>query len=160
MKKVLKYTKVQTTIKDTQNALKEFYIMHNILASEKLSASTQPRKSKRSTMKTNLKKWQRLRFFVSLKPAILPTLLQMRIDNTLKVRILIDVVHAMKFIHKQNMMHSNLKMESILLNSFFETKLVDFGLISIKEELGIWRIASKRRWFFSIHVARDGIRRK
>ena len=84
-----------------------------------------------------LEKVTTIAIFLSLKHAILPTLLQMRIDDTLKVRIFIDVVHAMKFIHKQNMMHSNLKMESILLNSFFETKLVDFSLTSIKEELGI-----------------------
>ncbi|KAK8839146.1 hypothetical protein M9Y10_027938 [Tritrichomonas musculus] len=55
------------------------------------------------------------------------------LDNTLKARIVIDIVHALNFIHKHNMMHRDIKIENIMLNSAFEAKIVDFGLVRIDE---------------------------
>lgn len=47
------------------------------------------------------------------------------LDNTLKVRI----AHALNFIHKNNMIHRDVKVENNMLNSDFDAKVVDFGLI-------------------------------
>lgn len=39
----------------------------------------------------------------------------------------------MNHLHKRGMMHRDLKIDNIILNSFFETKLVDFVLVRITE---------------------------
>lgn len=51
------------------------------------------------------------------------------LDNTLKVRIAVEVAHALNFIHKNNMIHRDVKVENNMLNSDFDAKVVDFGLI-------------------------------
>lgn len=63
----------------------------------------------------------------------LKEILNSNINNTLKTRIVLDIVHAMNFIHKKGMMHRDLKIENIMINEFFETKIVDFGLVKITE---------------------------
>lgn len=55
------------------------------------------------------------------------------LNNTLKVRIAIEVSHALNFIHNQKMIHRDVKIENIMLNSVFEAKVVDFGLVRINE---------------------------
>lgn len=55
------------------------------------------------------------------------------INNTLKTRIVVEIVHAMNYIHKHGMIHRDLKIDNIMLNSVFEVKLVDFGLVRIHE---------------------------
>lgn len=55
------------------------------------------------------------------------------IKNTLKVRIVIEVAHAMKYIHKNGMIHRDLKVENIMLNAVLNCKVVDFGLVRILE---------------------------
>ena len=57
------------------------------------------------------------------------------IKNTLKVRIIIEIAHAMKFIHSKGLIHRDLKIENIMLNSVYEAKVVDFGLVRIHEFL-------------------------
>ena len=54
-------------------------------------------------------------------------------DNTLKVRIVVEIAHAINFIHRRGMIHRDIKVENIMLNSCFEAKLVDFGLVRIEE---------------------------
>lgn len=41
----------------------------------------------------------------------------------------------MKFIHNKGLIHCDLKVENIILNSVYECKVVDFGLVRIHEFL-------------------------
>lgn len=47
----------------------------------------------------------------------------------MKIKIIIEIAHAMNYIHKKGMIHRDLKIENIMLNSVYQSKLVDFGLI-------------------------------
>ena len=58
-----------------------------------------------------------------------------KINNTLKTKIIIEIAHAMNFIHKKGMIHRDLKIDNIRLNSIFEVKIIDFGLVRIHEVL-------------------------
>ena len=62
-------------------------------------------------------------------------ILKSEITNTLKARIVIEITHAMKFIHNKGLIHRDLKVENIMLNSVYEYKVVDFGLVRIHEFL-------------------------
>ena len=61
--------------------------------------------------------------------------LKKSINNTLKARIALDVAHAMNFLHKSGLIHRELKVENIMLNSFLETKLIGLGFVRINELL-------------------------
>ncbi|KAK8846481.1 hypothetical protein M9Y10_020504 [Tritrichomonas musculus] len=50
------------------------------------------------------------------------------IKNTLKTRILVEVAHGMRFIHENNLIYRVLKIDSIMLNSVFQAKIIDFSL--------------------------------
>lgn len=50
------------------------------------------------------------------------------ISNTLKARIAVEVAFGMKHIHSLGMMHRDLKLENIMMNSVFHSKIIDFGL--------------------------------
>lgn len=63
----------------------------------------------------------------------LNTILNTNINNTFKTRIVLDIVHAMKFLHDKGMMHRDLKIENIMLNALLETKIVDFGYVKLSE---------------------------
>ena len=41
----------------------------------------------------------------------------------------------MSFIHKLGMIHRDLKVDNIMLDSNYDAKLIDFGLVSINESL-------------------------
>lgn len=58
---------------------------------------------------------------------------KLNISNTLKVKIAIEIAHALKYIHQNGLIYRDLKIENIMLNSVFETKLIDFGLVRIHE---------------------------
>ena len=55
------------------------------------------------------------------------------LNNTLKTRIVVEVCHALNYLHKNKMIHRDLKIENIMLNSVYQAKLVDFGLVRIHE---------------------------
>ncbi|KAK8846911.1 hypothetical protein M9Y10_019479 [Tritrichomonas musculus] len=133
-KKVIKYKKDQTTIKDAQNVLKEFHFLHEmnhpcickaigINTSEKLEI----------VVNGETKEVTTISLFLEFLEYGLNDVLQMKINNTMKAKIVVDVVHAMNHIHKKGIMHRDLKIDNIMLNSIFETKLVDFGLVKINE---------------------------
>ena len=44
--------------------------------------------------------------------------------NTHKTKIVVEVAHALNFIHKHHMIHRDLKIENIMLNSALEVKLM------------------------------------
>lgn len=50
------------------------------------------------------------------------------ISNTLKARIALEVAFGMKHIHGLGMMHRDLKLENIMMNDLFESKINDFCL--------------------------------
>lgn len=51
------------------------------------------------------------------------------INNTLKIRISIEIAFGMSYIHSMGMMHRNLKLENILLNYAYEFKIINFDLV-------------------------------
>lgn len=55
------------------------------------------------------------------------------LNNTLKTKIVIEIVHAMNYIHKHGMIHRNLTIDNIRLNKDFEAKIIGFNLIKIYE---------------------------
>ena len=133
-KKVLKYNKGQATIKDAQNALKEFQVLYGIdypcicksvavNMSETIEVIVKGEKQKVTTVS----------LFLEYLEYSLDEVLKSKINNTLKVKIVLEIVHAMKYLHKRGMIHRDLKIENIMLNSVLETKLVDFGLVRINE---------------------------
>lgn len=50
-------------------------------------------------------------------------------NNTLKIRIVIELVHGMNFIHKQGLIHRDLKIDNIRLNSVYESKIIDLIIL-------------------------------
>ena len=55
------------------------------------------------------------------------------INSTSKSLIVLNAVHAINFLYKKGLIQRNLKIENIILNALFETKIVDFGFASISE---------------------------
>lgn len=54
-------------------------------------------------------------------------------SNTIKTRIIIEIIHGMIYIHKRSLLHRDLRMENIRLNSLLNAKIVDFGFAKINE---------------------------
>ena len=50
-------------------------------------------------------------------------------SNTLKVRVAVEVAFGMSHLHSRGMMHRDLKLENVMMNSVFESKVIDFGLV-------------------------------
>ena len=50
------------------------------------------------------------------------------LTNTLKSRIALEVATGMSYIHKNGMIHSDLRIENIMLNSVLEAKIIGLGL--------------------------------
>ncbi|KAK8838865.1 hypothetical protein M9Y10_032907 [Tritrichomonas musculus] len=55
------------------------------------------------------------------------------LSNTLKVRIAVEVAFGMSHLHSRGMMHRDLKLENIMMNSVFDSKIIDFGLVHASE---------------------------
>lgn len=136
-KKVLKCTS-KITMKNAQNAMKEFEILRkishpcickaiNINIGEKIEIKDEDGDQLESTT---------IALFLEFVDYKLSDILKKEdISNTSKVRIVLDIVHAMNFLHKHGMIHRNLTIENIMLNAFFNTKLVNFGLAKVSESI-------------------------
>ncbi|KAK8843865.1 hypothetical protein M9Y10_024941 [Tritrichomonas musculus] len=135
-KKVIKYRNGQTTIKDAQNALKEFNVLYSIdhpcICRSLYLNIAEPIdivvNGKKQTVTT-------IALFLEFEEYTLNEVLTWNINNTFRTRIVVDIAHAMKYLHEKGMMHRDLKIENIMLNSLFETKLVDFGYVKISESV-------------------------
>ena len=60
------------------------------------------------------------------------------INNTLKVRVAVEVAFGMNCIHERGMMHRDLKIENVMLNYAYEAKIIDFDLVhfaAVEEEI-------------------------
>ena len=131
-KKVLKYNKGQIKIKDAKNALKEFELLHNLSHPCICKAIGINISEKAEIINDD---GEKIVLFLEFLEYKLDEVLEMKIRNTLKARIALDIAHAMKFIHKCGMMHRDLKIDNIMLNAFMETKLINFGLAKINESV-------------------------
>lgn len=60
----------------------------------------------------------------------------------------------MNFIHKNELIHRDLKIENIMVNSVFESNLVDFGLARFNE-INSQPNINERSWNTELHVTRN-----
>lgn len=128
-KKILKVE--GATFKDLQNALKEFDILHNLhhpcicYAIAINTAETYYEADEEMTTVALL-----LEFIdFTLKDCLSNNLL----NNTLKTRIVVEICHAMLYLHSKGLIYRDLKIDNVMLNSVFQVKLIDFGLARINE---------------------------
>lgn len=70
-------------------------------------------------------------FFELLQYSVKDVIAKGLMNNTLKVRIAVEVAFGMSHIHSLGMMHRDLKLENIMMNDVFNSKIIDFGLIHI-----------------------------
>lgn len=134
-KKVLKYNKGQTTIKDAQNALKEFEVLYSIThpcICKAIGINIQE-EMEITNDDGEQEEIETIALFLEYLDYNLNDILNKKISNASKVAIVLDICHAMDFLHKRGMIHRDLKIENIMLNSLFQTKLVDFGLVKLTE---------------------------
>lgn len=138
-KKILKETNDDhNAFKNVQNIIKEFEILHLLehpsickaigINISEIIKDGNIKKSKKDNEKTTIAIF--LEFIENKLSDILKSDI---INNTLKVRIVVEIAHAMNYLHKNGIIHRDLKIENIMLNSVFEVKIVDFGLIRIHE---------------------------
>ncbi len=55
------------------------------------------------------------------------------LTNTIKAQIAIEIIHAMLFIHNHGLIHRDLKIDNIRLNSLLESKIADLNLVKIND---------------------------
>lgn len=51
------------------------------------------------------------------------------LTNTLKTKIALEIAFGMSHLHKLGMIHRDLRIDNIMLNSGFEAKIINFGLV-------------------------------
>ena len=127
-KKVLKGEKA--TFKDVQNAFKEFEIIHSLnhqCICRAIAINTQEELEEGMTTISILIE------FVDFK--LKDFLASGLVSSTLKTRIIVEIVHAMRYIHSKDLIYRDLKIDNIMLNSIFQTKMIDFGLVKMNELL-------------------------
>lgn len=143
-KKVLK-TGSKTTFKNLQDAMKEFDILHSIYhpcicraiginTQEVVNTENEEEEINELEDDESPKEKTTVALYLEfLSHGLKECLTKKLMDNTLKARIVIEVAHAMNYIHKRGLIHRDLKIENIMMNSVFEAKIVDFGLAKIDE---------------------------
>ena len=53
-------------------------------------------------------------------------------NNTLKMKIAVEIAFGMQYLHSIGMIHRDLKIENVMLNSIFEAKIIDFDLVRME----------------------------
>ena len=139
-KKILKFVENdQKKFKVLQNSIKEFEILYNlnhpcicraigINTSEVITDSNISTKNRKKSEMTTIA------LFLEFEDYSIQDYLK-KMNNTLKTKIVVEIVHAMNFIHKNGLIHRDLKIDNIRLNCIFEAKIIDFGLVRIHEIL-------------------------
>lgn len=131
-KKVIKYRGDQTTVKDIQRVRKEFEVLYKLRHPCICQAYGINMHEPISEMVSNPQATT-ISLYLEFLEISMKDIMKMGINNTMKTKMVVDIVHGMKYLHQKGIIHRDLKIENIMLNSVYETKLVDFGLIRITE---------------------------
>lgn len=124
LKKVLKpEEKIQ--FKDLQNTIKEFEVLHQI---------NHPCICK--TFGMNIQEGfgdlKTIAIFLEFLDFDLKMCLDKNIlSNSMKVKIAVEVASGMSYLHKHGMIHRDLNIDNIMLNRFFEAKIINFGQVFV-----------------------------
>lgn len=130
-KKVLQQIEDKKTVKTIQNVLKEFEILHDF-NHPCLCKAIGINIAEPVSNKDDEDELTTIALFLEFLDYSLVDLLN-TLDNTLKTKNVVEIVHGMRFIHKNKMIHRNLKLENIRMNCTFDAKITDFGLVKIHE---------------------------
>ena len=140
-KKILKYVEnEEIAFKTLQNAIKEFEVLSQFshpcickaLFINTSEAITDPNISMKEGSKNAV--ITTIALFLEYEDYSLSDCLK-NMNNTLRTKIVVEIVHGMKAIHKKGLIHRDLKIENIRLNCIYEAKIIDFGLVRIHELL-------------------------
>lgn len=133
-KKVLKVSENINDFRDLKSALREFEVLHFIhhpcichAIGINISEIIRDEKGNEMSTVALFMEFIELNLDVCLKKKIL--------DNTIKTKIIIEIAQAMSFIHKLGMIHKDLKIDNIMLDSNYNTKLINFDCVDINEFL-------------------------
>ena len=127
-KKVLKVE--SASFKDLQNAMKEFEVLHRLhhpCICSAIAINTSEVLSEEEEVTTVALFIEFIDF--TLKDCLSKNML----NSTLKTRIIVELSHALRYLHSKNMIYRDLKVSNIMLNSVYQVKLIDFGLVRINE---------------------------
>lgn len=135
-KKVLKNEEEEGkfNFKDVQNAMKEFEVLYNLdhpCICRAIGINTsEPVDSNADKDMTTVALF--LEYFeIKLKDCLDKNVL----SNTMKVKIVVEIAQAMSYIHQKGLIHRDLKVDNIMIDSQWNIKLIDFGLVSIDQFL-------------------------
>ena len=132
-KKVIKEITDDRAFKTLQNAIKEIDVSGSVrhpCICDFLGYNTQERlpvfgeENEKTTVAL---------FFELLPYSVKEVASKNLLSNTLKVRIAVEVAFGMSHLHSRRMMHRDLKLENIMMNSVFDSKIIDFGLVHASE---------------------------
>lgn len=153
-KKVIKEVSDNSAFKTLQNSVKEIEVLlgiHHPCICEALGYNMQEKLPSTSTKKDSHndddddeeeeEKEEKVTsdkttialFFEYLPFSIKNVIENNMMTNTLKVRIAVDVAFGMSHIHNLGMIHRDLKLENIMMNSVLEGKIIDFGLVRVDD---------------------------
>ncbi|KAK8853734.1 hypothetical protein M9Y10_016277 [Tritrichomonas musculus] len=127
-KKVIKEVKDDNAFKTLQNALKEIDFsgsVHHPCICELLGYNTQERLpvSEGEGEKTTV-----ALFFELLPYSVKEVASKNLLSNTLKVRVAVEVAFGMSHLHRRSMMHRDLSLDKVMMNSVFDSKIIGLGL--------------------------------
>ena len=151
-KKVLKTNENQASFENFKNIIKEFEVLHQMNHPSICKAiginpqeKTQSFKEEHNEndndddddeINKKIINITTAAIFIEFLPYKLNECLEKNIlNNTLKARIAVEVAFGMSYIHHCGMMHRDLKIENVMLNSIFEAQIIDFGLVKVKDNL-------------------------
>ena len=132
-KKVIYLDKNEFSFKEMQNAMKEFEILHVmnhpcICQAIGINTSEVIKNEESEEEITTIALFLE---FIDYKLRDLMT--KNYLNNTLKARIVLEIAHAMNYLHKLGHIHRDLNADNIMLNSVFQVKIIDFGMAKINE---------------------------
>lgn len=137
-KKIIKETIDDSTFKTLKYALKEIDISRSVShpyvcqflgynMHQPIPGFLNKEDENETTQKTTVA------LFKELLPYNVKDVSKKGLNNTLKVRIAIETAFGMSHIHSLGMIHRDLKLENIMLNSIFDSKIIDFGLVHAED---------------------------
>ena len=155
-KKVVKNVEDEEAFSKLRNSLREFGALTSIShpsicraigmnTSEKVEESTSNKDSdydyddddddEEKAKKSREKEKTTIALFLEYLPFKLKEVLKSDIMNdTLRVKICIEVAFGMKHLHQSGMIHRDLKIDNIMLNWILEAKIIDFDLVHIDDK--------------------------